>query len=354
VPGWWLIRSIQIPPCRFLCQTPRAQIVERTSNAVPMLLEISSNGRLRSVTHIAQNGAPRVFLDPVTTARRLIIAGAGHIAQPLATIGSMLGFHVTVVDDRGAFANRERFPSADEIIVRRFTAAIESLNLDRNCYLVSMTRGHAFDEAVVRAALKYPDVGFIGMIESRRMGFPKALLRIGGRSFIDQAARVMLPAVSHLVIVLGAHADRVPRAIPPDPRIKVVYNPNYPAGQLSSVRASIKALSPDCAAALTHLTDHPGVALATFKALVSEFERAGQPIVVARYRGRWGYPVVFARGGFGELIHTPDDRSARFVVNAVPARVAYLDTEDPAVVQDLDTPADLVQAGLLPLPVCRQ
>ncbi len=52
-------------------------------------------------------------------------------------LGAMLGFHVVVIDDRAAFANRERFPSAAEIIVRPFEAAVNSLKLDRNCYVVA-------------------------------------------------------------------------------------------------------------------------------------------------------------------------------------------------------------------------
>ncbi len=144
-----------------------AELAERTREAVPGLFELDGQGVLRPVTHIESSGAPRVFVDPVAGALRLIIAGAGHIAQPLATLGEMLGFKVTVVDDRASFANRERFPTADQIVVKPFKAAIESLKLDRYCYLVAVTRGHAFDEEAVRAALKQP-CGFIGMIGSRR------------------------------------------------------------------------------------------------------------------------------------------------------------------------------------------
>jgi xanthine dehydrogenase accessory factor len=143
------------------------QFSERVSDAVPGLLEVDQDGAVKAVTHIESSGAPRVFLDPISGAQRLIIVGAGHIAQPLATMGSMLGFHVTVIDDRASFANRERFPTANEIIVRPFAAAIASLKLDRHCYLISVTRGHAFDEEAVRAALKQPGC-FIGMIGSRR------------------------------------------------------------------------------------------------------------------------------------------------------------------------------------------
>lgn len=143
------------------------QLAERAADARPGLLEVADDGGLRPVARIESTGAPRLYLDPVTGAQRLIIAGAGHIAQPLCALGSMLGFHVTIIDDRASFANRERFPTADAIIVKPFAAAIDELNFDRHCYLVSVTRGHAYDEEVLRAALKHPE-GFVGMIGSRR------------------------------------------------------------------------------------------------------------------------------------------------------------------------------------------
>jgi xanthine dehydrogenase accessory factor len=144
------------------------QLGERTADAVAALFEVGADGAVHPATRVEPSGAPRVFLDPITGAQRLIIVGAGHIAQPLARLGSMLGFHVTVIDDRASFANRERFPNADQIIARPFAAAIEALELDRHCYLLSVTRGHAFDEEVLRTALKRRNGAFIGMIGSRR------------------------------------------------------------------------------------------------------------------------------------------------------------------------------------------
>ena len=151
-----------------LSEVAAQQLGGRTADAVAALFEIGMDGAVRPVARIEPSGAPRIFLDPITGAQRLIIVGAGHIAQPLAQLGSILGFHVTVIDDRAAFANRERFPIADQIVVRPFAAAIEALALDRHCYVLSVTRGHAFDEEVVRTALKKRNGAFIGMIGSRR------------------------------------------------------------------------------------------------------------------------------------------------------------------------------------------
>jgi xanthine dehydrogenase accessory factor len=178
--------SIDLPEAGF------AQIVERTIDAIPTLLEINGLGAMHPLTHLAPNGGVRLFVDPIVGAQRLIIVGAGHIAMPLCAVGAMLGFHVTVIDDRASFANRERFPDADEIIVKPFTAAIDSLALDGHCFLVSVTRGHSFDEEVVRAALMQPCV-FVGMIGSRRR--VKATLERLGESGvpIDRLSDVHAP-----------------------------------------------------------------------------------------------------------------------------------------------------------------
>jgi molybdenum cofactor cytidylyltransferase len=101
---------------------------------------------------------------------------------------------------------------------------------------------------------------------------------------------------------------------------------------------------------LSHLADHPLVTPATFRALVDGYNKTRRPIVVARFHGRRGHPVIFDHSVFAELMAASEDEGARVVVNADPQRVLYVDVEDPGVVLDLDTPADLVKAGLPPPP----
>lgn len=144
-----------------------ARLVAWTQQARSALFEAEGDD-VRGVARLGPSRSAQLFLDPVAGAQRLVIAGAGHIAQPLASFASTLGFHVTVIDDRAAFANRERFPTANEIIVCSFAEAIAALKLDRYCYLVSITRGHAYDEEVIRTALARANGAFIGMIGSRR------------------------------------------------------------------------------------------------------------------------------------------------------------------------------------------
>jgi xanthine dehydrogenase accessory factor len=158
-----------IPELASLGEPALDSIRRQVQEGNPALFEIDRDDVLKLTTRVEPPGMSRVFVDPVSAAQRLIIVGAGHIAQPLAELGSMLGFHVTVIDDRASFANRERFPTADEITVKPFKSAIESIRLDKHCYLISVTRGHAFDEETLRAALsqKARDA-FLGMIGSKR------------------------------------------------------------------------------------------------------------------------------------------------------------------------------------------
>jgi molybdenum cofactor cytidylyltransferase len=182
--------------------------------------------------------------------------------------------------------------------------------------------------------------------ESRRMGYPKPLLKLGSRTFIEILASAMLQNAARLIVVVGAHASAIRGAIPADSRIAVVDNPNYLRGQLSSIKAALAHIGPDARGVLIHLTDHPMVSAATFAAVMDGYRRLGKPIVIARYQGRRGHPVLFARELFGELAAAPEDQGARVVVDADPARVAYVDVDDPGVLTDLDTPEDLERAGL--------
>ncbi|MFI5352894.1 MAG: NTP transferase domain-containing protein [Candidatus Binatales bacterium] len=186
--------------------------------------------------------------------------------------------------------------------------------------------------------------------ESRRMGYPKPMLEIDGRTFVDRLSAAMLESVSRVIVVLGAHAERVRRAIPDDdPRIVIIENRDYARGQLSSLKTGLSQVGAQARAVMVHLVDHPAVGAATFAGLIAEYERSGKPIVIARFRARRGHPVIFDRSVFRELMDAPFDQGARAVVNADPGRVGYLEAADPGVVMDLDTPEDLERARL-PLP----
>jgi xanthine dehydrogenase accessory factor len=113
---------------------------------------------------------------------RLILLGCGHISQPLCKIAAMLSFEVVVVDDRPSFANRMRFPDANQVICDDFLKAIDDLNINQNDYICIITRGHRYDSECLHHILDKEAVPFyLGMIGSKRRvrGLKELLLEEG-------------------------------------------------------------------------------------------------------------------------------------------------------------------------------
>ena len=115
-------------------------------------------------------GRMQVFIEPLEAPPTLCLFGAGHVAQPLARMAKQAGFRVEVVDDRVKFANRERFPDADLVLVEEFAAAAQRLTLGRNSFAVVVTRGHGSDARALHACLER-ELRFVGLLASR----PKAV-----------------------------------------------------------------------------------------------------------------------------------------------------------------------------------
>jgi xanthine dehydrogenase accessory factor len=111
--------------------------------------------------------AVRVFLEPLAPVDRLVIVGAGHIAVPICQIAAVLGFEVTVLDDRSDYANEARFPEATSVIAADFAGSLAGIPIDSSTYVILVTRAHAFDEAAL-AQIATGDARYIGMIGSRR------------------------------------------------------------------------------------------------------------------------------------------------------------------------------------------
>jgi len=108
-----------------------------------------------------------VMIDPYLPPHELIILGGGHIALPLVTIGKIMGYQVTVVDDRHDFVSTERFPEANRVICCNFSDMEKQLTLGPESSVVIVTRGHQHDQECLRLLIKYP-LAYLGMIGSRR------------------------------------------------------------------------------------------------------------------------------------------------------------------------------------------
>jgi len=142
--------------------------------AVVQAIVQESSARLRTeksqliALEVPQSGAKlEVFFEVMPAPPKLIVVGAGHIAVPLVKLAKVLDFHVIVIDDRLLYANRERFPDADEVLVGDMAQMLKEMTITPSCYIVLITRGHAYDEPCLRVVLP-SQAKYIGMIGSRR------------------------------------------------------------------------------------------------------------------------------------------------------------------------------------------
>jgi len=120
----------------------------------------------RGTIHELAPGA-RAFIEPFLPPPVLVIAGGVHIAIPLVRFAKELGFHVIVVDPRSKFANEERFPEADRVLVAWPDEALAGLQVGETTYVVLLTHDPKIDEPTLAAALK-TGAAYIGAIGSRK------------------------------------------------------------------------------------------------------------------------------------------------------------------------------------------
>jgi xanthine dehydrogenase accessory factor len=108
-----------------------------------------------------------ILLEPVFSEPTVYLFGAGHISEQVAPLAKMVDFKVVVIDDREIFANRKRFPDADEVMVSEFDKCFDRFNMGDSSYIVIVTRGHLYDGIVLEQAVE-SEARYIGMIGSKK------------------------------------------------------------------------------------------------------------------------------------------------------------------------------------------
>lgn len=149
----------EFPPDSLITRALASQSF-RSEEIIPSVMKRSDTLRLST-----ESG--EVIFEPIAGTPRLVIVGGGHVSKSLCRAAAMVGFSVSVLDDRSRFANPERFPDASRTLVVDFNDAFAEIPLTASSYLVIVTRGHAYDEIVLAQALASPAM-YIGMIGSKR------------------------------------------------------------------------------------------------------------------------------------------------------------------------------------------
>ena len=183
--------------------------------------------------------------------------------------------------------------------------------------------------------------------ESQRMGSPKALLKINGKTFVRHIIDVYSTTnVEKIVIVIGAHAQEIKKELL-GLNVTVAVNKNYNTGQLSSIITGIevtKAFHPD--GVLIHPVDHPLISAGVINSLVVKFNESPNLIVLPSFKGKRGHPVLFSTKLFDELKNAPLEIGARSVVWSHSNEVIEVETEEKGIILDIDTPGDYERTNL--------
>ena len=132
----------------------------------PQLVHYELSDDFAQETGLICGGQMDVYIEPIEPSPELYIIGGGHVGYHLARLAHEVGFRVHVVDDREKFANRERFPTAEEVVADDIPTWLAAATLPPHAYAVIVTRGHTNDLEALRA-LAPRELRYLGLIGSR-------------------------------------------------------------------------------------------------------------------------------------------------------------------------------------------
>ena len=176
--------------------------------------------------------------------------------------------------------------------------------------------------------------------DSKRMGYPKALLPLEDEIFLTRILRVLKEAgCARPRLILGRDADIVRERIC-DFQTDILVNPDPDRGQLSSIQMGISGLSEKFEAAMLWPVDQPAVSAELTRRLVGLFVAGKCRIAVPFRDGKRGHPAIFHRTMFHEFMNAPMEKGAKGIISRYESETCFLPTDESAAFKDIDTPSD--------------
>ena len=176
---------------------------------------------------------------------------------------------------------------------------------------------------------------------SSRLGTPKQLLRYKGKPLLQHLLQVVIDSnTCHIIVVLGANADKITREIDFS-NVQIVMNENWQEGMASSIRCGIQALAPieyTIKGALIILCDQPHVTTTLVNSLITEYINTNKPIIASEYNGVLGAPALFHKSIFPELLQLKGDVGAKLIMQRYADEIITVAFSKGSV--DIDTAAD--------------
>jgi len=176
--------------------------------------------------------------------------------------------------------------------------------------------------------------------KSSRMIQLKPLMEIAGKPFLQHILDALTSANIHVThTVVGYRSDLIIEKT--KKKTHCVRNEQYNLGQFSSLQTGIKALSPDCTAALVCLGDQPQIESTWIETIVQAFKETNAIIVRPSFQGRSGHPLLLKKSLFDEILSmSPTDTAKTLLKNHID-QTLFVDIDSDAILYDADTPGDV-------------
>jgi molybdenum cofactor cytidylyltransferase len=191
-------------------------------------------------------------------------------------------------------------------------------------------------------ARQNPRIGAVVLAagSSRRMGEPKQLLELGGKTILEQVlGSVRATKVSDIVVVLGFHAETIAKQVSLE-GIKVAINEAHREGMGGSLRAGLSALDQQTDATLIVLADQPFVRSTTLDLIIDRYQQSSGQIVIPTYQGFRGNPVLLDRSVFHDVMALTGDIGCRAIFGDHTEGIVEVPVADIGVLLDIDSKED--------------
>lgn len=175
---------------------------------------------------------------------------------------------------------------------------------------------------------------------SVRMGTGKMLLPFRGMTIIEKVIENVLEAgIDRIIVVTGSDKEAITKLIRRLP-VEQCFNEKWNEGMLSSVKCGFRALPETCRAAIVFLGDQPMIDPKTIEEVAYAFRKTGKGIIMPVYKKKRGHPLLLDTKYYLELERLHPDEGLRALAQKFPVDVLEVETDDPAVLRDIDTPED--------------
>ncbi len=173
---------------------------------------------------------------------------------------------------------------------------------------------------------------------SSRMGIPKQLLKLGGKTMVGIVTENVLASKVDEVLVVTGHREQEIRAAIGELPAKILFNPHYAQGQGTSLALGAGAINAGASAFLVFMADQPLISASLINMVIDEFKKRSCLALRPVYQGKPGHPVILDCALRAEAAALKGDEGLRKVLKQLGSRVEYLPVQDESAIFDIDTP----------------